>query len=189
MMGVLKGEIFNHLLIVFPQKQVMSKIKKLDMTEHLIKIWKVFQFVWFHPKIIKQRDSTVTSNLDGDVTMMNAAYSNSKTTVHSEHNVNNNGQSMKMLAADKFRGYLSNGAMLPKNDYQKCPCCMESYMHKPPENTELWARNTETPRKWQEDIVKKYQQHIGAGNQRRNGCTITTPKDCFGNEMTKKFQA
>ena len=87
MMGGLKGEMYNHLLTVFPQKLAMSKIKKPDMTEHFIEIWKVFWLVWFHPEIIEQRDLTVASDLDGYVTMMNAAYSRCKIAVHSERDI------------------------------------------------------------------------------------------------------
>jgi hypothetical protein len=83
-MGCLKGDMYNHLVTVFPQKLVMSKIKKTDTMENFVKIWKVFWLVWFHPEIKEQRDPIVASNLDGYITMMNAVYSQCKMAVHSE---------------------------------------------------------------------------------------------------------
>ncbi len=114
--GGLKEDMCNHWVTVSPQKLAMSKIKKMDMTENLVKIWKVFQLVWFHPEIKEQRDPIDASNLDGYITLMNAVYSQCKVAVHSEQDDNSNGQSMKMPAADKFRGYLQDGAMLPKEE-------------------------------------------------------------------------
>jgi hypothetical protein len=104
--GGLKGDMCNHLVAAFPQKLVMSKIKKPDMMEYFVKIRKVFWLVWFHHEIVEQRDPIVASNLDGYITMMNAMYSQCKMAVHSEQDDNSNGQSMKMMASDKFCGYL-----------------------------------------------------------------------------------
>jgi hypothetical protein len=113
-MGGSKGDLCNHLVATFPQKLAMSKIKKPDMMEYFVKIWKVFRLVWFHHEIKEQRDPIVASNLDGCITMMDAVYSQCKMAVHSEQDDNSNGQYMKMMTADKLRGYLQNGATLTK---------------------------------------------------------------------------
>jgi hypothetical protein len=148
-MGGLKRDMYNHLVTVFPQKLAMSKIKKTGMTENYVKIWKVFRLVWFHPEIKEQRDPIGASDLDGIITMMNAVYSRCKVAVHSERDDNSNGQSMKMPAADKFCGYLQNGATLPEEEEdQRCPSCSECCMHEPTENIEICARNAEETRKW-----------------------------------------
>jgi hypothetical protein len=74
-MGDLKGDMYNHLVTVFHQKLARSKIKKPNMTEYFVKIWKVFQLVRFHHEIKEQRNPIVASNLDEYITMMNAVYS------------------------------------------------------------------------------------------------------------------
>jgi hypothetical protein len=44
-MGGFKGDMCNHLVTVFLQKLAMSKIKKPDMIENFVKVWKVFWLV------------------------------------------------------------------------------------------------------------------------------------------------
>jgi hypothetical protein len=114
--GGLKGDMYNHLVTLFPQKLAVSKIKTPDMTEYFVEIWKVFWLVWFHHEIKEQRDPTVASHLDGYIAMTNAVYSQFKMAVHSEQDDNSNCQSMKILAADKFHGYLQNEATLPEEE-------------------------------------------------------------------------
>ena len=82
--GGLKGDMYNHLVTVFPQKLVMSKIKKPDMMEYFVKIRKVFWLVWFHHEIVEQRDPIVASDLGGYIKIMNFVYSQCKMAVHSE---------------------------------------------------------------------------------------------------------
>jgi hypothetical protein len=58
---------------------------------------------------------------------------------------------------------------------------VEYYVHEPPKNIEIWARNAEETRQWQEDIIqlKKYQQQVGAGtgNKRKKGGAIAIPQN------------
>ena len=184
-LGGLKGDMYNHLHSVYPKKLSFYKITKVEMAEHFLKIWKVFNLVWTYPDIKVQTRRDVQQDLEGYYTMMTALYSRCKLTIHSEVDSETNEQSMKMPAAERFRGYLQDGAKLPDKDIQKCPSCLECYMHEPPENDEIRARNEEEMRKYNEDLGKlaKYQQQVarnGTGtNKRKKGAR-------FGKEMTMK---
>ena len=190
-LGGLKGDMYNHLHSVYPEKVSTARITKAEMAEHFLKIWKVFNLVWTYPDIKVQTRQVVQHDIEGYYTMMTALYSRCKLTIHSEVDSETNEQSMKMPAAERFRGYLQDNATLPEKDFQKCPSCLECYMHEPPENDEIRANNAEEMRKYNEDLDKlaKYQQQVarnGTGTNKRKKGAVTPPLDRFGKEMTTK---
>ena len=190
----LKGELFTQLHIAIPKtvkEMQLYKILKPTVTEYFVQIWKVFRLVWTHNFFRdNEKDATLVLQLDSYVTMMTAVYDTCAIAVHAELEVNRNGETMKMPAAERNRGYLQAGAKLPVCDtHRNCPSCTEPYMHEPPENAEIRARNEEETRKWSEDIAKldKYKKEVAErGNKRKKGPAIPVPLDRFGNEMKTK---
>ena len=98
-LGGLKGDMYNHLHSVYPEKVSTARITKAEMAEHFLKIWKVFNLVWTYPDIKVQTRQVVQHDIEGYYTMMTALYSRCKLTIHSEVDSETNEQSMKMPAA------------------------------------------------------------------------------------------
>ena len=70
---------------------------------------------------------------------------------------------------------MKDGAKMPKKQYRKCPCCGMEFMHEPPENDGVRARN-----KGRETKYVKDNEHL---DKYKNGLVPEPPKDDKGKPL------
>ncbi len=92
--------------------------------------------------------SKVKNKLGSYIMLMERTFSNCKAALRDEMTVADEMKAMKMPAGEENCGYCDGGAMKPPSHLWICPRCDAPFMHEPPMNKDICARNKEKQKDW-----------------------------------------
>jgi hypothetical protein len=127
-------------------KKIKSNLLKASMVDIAVLVWGVLSLV------ISNNAGTLSSKVENEmgsyITLMEHTFSNCKAVLRDEMTVADKMKVVKMPAGEENCGYCDGGATKPPSHLWIYPRCENQFMHEPPTNKDIHARNKEKQKDW-----------------------------------------
>ena len=139
----MEGELWKNIEELFPSKSTISNtMKKAEVINELVSIWGGLKMILYHPDC--KLCSRVSNQLAPYLGLMEASWDYFESQSIMEQISNNDGKSFPMPKDEDLREYCKDGAFKPKEaTHRTCPRCLQPFMHEPPSNIPIKAKNDE----------------------------------------------
>jgi hypothetical protein len=127
-------------------KKIKSNLLKASMVDIAVQVWGVLSLVLSNNA--GALSSKVKNELGLYIMLIKRTFSNCEAALRDEMTVADKMKAIKMPAGEENRGYCNGGATKPPFHLRICPCYEAPFMHEPPTNKDIRARNKEKQKDW-----------------------------------------